>query len=177
MYRPFIPLENANPEIVTLIKTVKEEYPQGMMYTPGGSGYILNWHYIKLLTESLDSDFCLPEQLVPDDWAISFCMHHYGITPKDTRDALQRERFHQYTPKRIYHQIYDDQDYNHQYFKSVYSDNNWFTDHNGIGWKNEEMCAAPDSISFHYVKGNLMYLFHDYFYNGGKEEDLKQQKK
>ena len=69
-----------------LLNTLQETKDQGgLYYTPGGGGYAFNAAYLKLLVESLDEPFCLPDEIVPDDWAISFCMRYHGVTPLDTR--------------------------------------------------------------------------------------------
>ncbi|KAF1785016.1 Fringe-like [Phytophthora cactorum] len=72
---------------------VKQETKKdgGLLYTPGGGGYAMNWAYLKKLEAAFDEPFCLPNEVVPDDWAISFCMRHFGVIPLDTRDE-KRER-------------------------------------------------------------------------------------
>ncbi|OQR88717.1 glycoprotein-N-acetylgalactosamine 3-beta-galactosyltransferase [Thraustotheca clavata] len=133
----------------------------GLYYTPGGSGYVFNPAYLTTLVNSLEKPFCLPDEVIPDDWAISFCMFHYGIIPSDTRDEFQRERFHQYSPEQVYYWPFDENDYDHYNYNSIYDAQNWFSDHVGIGWKNGSECCAPDSITFHYIRD--MHLFHSYF--------------
>lgn len=173
MQRPLEPLHEHDARHVHAMKEVKRKNRQGLLYTPGGGGYVLNWAYIKLLTESLDEPECLPNVEVPDDWAISFCMFFKNIIPYDTRDAYKRERFHQYSPQQVYHQPHDDQDYNREVYPSIYYENNWFSDHNGLGWKNGSECCAESTISFHYIKGKMMDYFSYYFYQGGKELDFQ----
>ncbi|ETV92965.1 hypothetical protein H310_12960, partial [Aphanomyces invadans] len=146
----------------------------GLYYTPGGGGYAFNAAYLKLLVENLDEPFCLPDEIVPDDWAISFCMRFLNVYPIDTRDANQRERFHQYSPARIFHEIHDPDAYDHDLFPSIEFENNWFSDHGGgIGWKNGTECAAPDTISFHYIKPPFMELVDEYYYRTSYEESTR----
>ena len=66
---------------------------------------------------------------------------------------------------------HDEEDYNHEVFPSIYYENNWFSDHNGIGWQNGTNCCATDTIAFHYMRPRLMYGAYAYFYRGGKEYD------
>lgn len=171
MQRVFEPFEDHNPKHVAAMLKVKQETKEkgGLLYTPGGGGYAMNWAYLKQLEQAFDEPFCLPHEVVPDDWAISFCMYHLGVTPVDTRDSKQRERFHQYDPDELYSKPYDENAYDHNIFSSIYQENNWFSDHYGIGWKNGEDCCAPDTISFHYVKPPLMELFYEFYYGDGKE--------
>nr|AIG55580.1 secreted protein [Thraustotheca clavata] len=143
----------------------------GLYYTPGGAGYVFNVPYLKvrgyfdgLLVESLDEHYCLPDEIIPDDWAISFCMRYHGIVPLDTRDSQGRERFHQYSPERIFFESHDEEAYDHDIYQSIYQENNWFSDHFGIGWHNGTMCAAPDTISFHYIKPPLMEVVEEFYY-------------
>ncbi|KAF0700542.1 Aste57867_8949 [Aphanomyces stellatus] len=136
----------------------------GLYYTPGGGGYAFNAAYFKTLVHHLDDPICLPGEIVPDDWAISFCMRFVGVTPHDTRDANQRERFHQYSPARIFHEVHDPDAYDHVVYQSIYFENNWFSDHYGIGWQNGTNCCAPDTISFHYIKPPFMELVEEFYY-------------
>jgi glycoprotein-N-acetylgalactosamine 3-beta-galactosyltransferase len=170
MQRPMEPYAEHDPLNILELLRVKAATSShgGLYYTPGGGGYLMNWAYIKKLEASFDEHYCLPNEVVPDDWAISFCMLHHNVTPIDTRDDRQRERFHQYNTSMLYHTAHDDQAYDHAIYETIYEENNWFSDHNGIGWKNGDDCCAPDSITFHYVKPPLMELFHEYYY--GKPE-------
>lgn len=166
MERAFHPFEDHDPEQVAHFLQVKAETAThgGLYYTPGGGGYAMNWAYLKQLAQSFDEPYCLPTEIVPDDWAISFCMRHHGVVPRDTRDEQQRERFHQYDPNDLFFKPHDDTAFDHGLFTSIYQENNWFSDHFGIGWQNGDRCCAPDSISFHYVKPPLMDLFYEYYY-------------
>ena len=166
MQRRFEPFEDYDPERVAAMLRVRDATRNngGLMYTPGGGGYAMNWAYLKKLEASSNEPFCLPNDVVGDDWAISFCMWHFGVTPLDTRDEEKRERFHQYDPNDVYTRSHDEEAYDHKVFTSIYQENNWFSDHNGIGWQNGDKCCAPDSISFHYVKPPLMEPFFEFFY-------------
>ncbi|KAI9992947.1 hypothetical protein PInf_014889 [Phytophthora infestans] len=166
MQRLFEPFENHNPDRVAAMLKVKQDTKNdgGLLYTPGGGGYAMNWAYLKKLEAAFEEPFCLPNEVVPDDWAISFCMRQFGVIPLDTRDKEKRERFHQYDPNDLYTRPYDEEAYDHKLFSSIYQENNWFSDHFGIGWQNGKNCCAPDSITFHYVKPPLMDLFYEYYY-------------
>lgn len=176
MERSFHPFDEFDPkEVAAMLRTKAETVDHGgLYYTPGGGGYAMNWAYLTQLEASFDEPFCLPNKVVPDDWAISFCMRHHGVLPIDTRDELQRERFHQYEPADLYFKPYDEEGYDHALFSSIYEENNWFSDHNGIGWKNGKDCCAPDTISFHYVKPPLMDAYYDFYY-GADADDEEQE--
>ncbi|KAH9088126.1 hypothetical protein LEN26_019644 [Aphanomyces euteiches] len=156
-------MEKEKYKAFTLTKTATMPHG-GLYYTPGGGGYAFNAAYLETLVKHLDDPFCLPDEIVPDDWAISFCMRFLNVLPHDTRDELQRERFHQYAPDRIFHEPHDPEAYDHNVYPSIYYENNWFSDHYGIGWQNGTLCCAPDSISFHYIKPPNMELVEEFFY-------------
>uniref|UniRef100_M4BCH0 N-acetylgalactosaminide beta-1,3-galactosyltransferase n=1 Tax=Hyaloperonospora arabidopsidis (strain Emoy2) TaxID=559515 RepID=M4BCH0_HYAAE len=166
MQRLFEPFENYDPDHVAAMLKVRDATRDkgGLIYTPGGGGYAMNWAYLKTLEAAFDEPYCLPNEVIPDDWAISFCMWHLGVTLLDTRDSEKRERFHQYDPMDVYTKPHDEEAYDHKIFTSIYQENNWFSDHNGIGWQNGDKCCAPDSISFHYVKPPMMELFYEFYY-------------
>ncbi|ETV73602.1 hypothetical protein H257_11720 [Aphanomyces astaci] len=133
-------------------KATKEQ--GGLYYTPGGGGYAFNAAYLSAITQVLDEPFCIPNAVVPDDWAVSFCMLHLQVVPQDTRDGVGRERFHQYSPEQVYYWPND---------TDVLDRQNWHSDHVGIGWKNGSECCAADSVTFHYVHD--MALVEAYLYN------------
>jgi glycoprotein-N-acetylgalactosamine 3-beta-galactosyltransferase len=176
MQRLFEPFEDHDPEHVAAMLKVKQDTKKdgGLLYTPGGGGYAMNWAYLKKLEAAFEEPYCLPNEVVPDDWAISFCMRHLGVTPLDTRDSEKRERFHQYDPNDLFTRPYDENAYDHKIFSSIYQENNWFSDHYGIGWQNGKNCCAPDSISFHYVKPPLMELFYEYYYGENSPAEPKK---
>ncbi|RHY32780.1 hypothetical protein DYB32_002250 [Aphanomyces invadans] len=138
---------------------------RGLYYTPGGAGYAFNGAYLARLHDVLDDPFCIPHAVVPDDWAVSFCMLHEHVAPRDTRDRHGRERFHQYSPEQVYFWPDDPDDYDHTMFDSIWDAQNWYSDHVGIGWKNGTECCATDSIVFHYVDD--MAAVDAFFYGGG----------
>lgn len=167
LHRPFIPFAAQKREHVELIMKVDKATRSrgGLYYTPGGGGYVMNWAYLKLLASSLDEPHCLPHEIVPDDWATSFCMLLHNVSPSDTRDELGRERFHQYDPEMLYFAPHDEKAFDHSIRSSIYEEANWFSDHYGIGWKNGSDCCAADSISFHYIIPPFMDIIYEYYYN------------
>ena len=174
MQRPLNPLEELDPEHAQAVNTVLQatEKQGGLYYTPGGGGYALNWAYLRQLNAILDDPHCLPGEVIPDDWAISFCMWFHDVVPRDTRDSKQRERFHQYNAIELYFKQPDEEAYDHAIFESIYEENNWYSDHFGIGWKTGADCCAPDTIAFHYVKPPFMTLYYEYYY--GNNSDISQ---
>ncbi|KDO20423.1 hypothetical protein SPRG_14361 [Saprolegnia parasitica CBS 223.65] len=163
MQKPFHDLSYMQRDRRRALETVLRETRNqgGLYYTPGGAGYAFNSAYLTQLVAALDEPSCLPDEVVPDDWAISFCMYHRGVVPTDTRDSLHRERFHQYSPEQVYYWPDDVNDFDHWNYASIYDAQNWFSDHIGIGWRNGSDCCAPDSVSFHYVHD--MHLVDAYF--------------
>ncbi|RHY51481.1 hypothetical protein B5M09_011605 [Aphanomyces astaci] len=74
-----------------------------------------------------------------------------------------------YSPARIYHEDHNPDAFDHDLYPSIEYENNWFSDHGGgIGWQNASQCAAPDTISFHYIKPPLMELVEAYYYPPNK---------
>jgi len=146
------------------------QIPKGQLFNSGGAGYALNRAALNLLVSHLDDAKCYPNQRVfAEDVNVAHCLATQGVKPHDTRDHGQlpspaaaaqgeqqvllpvRERFHPFTPgqhltwrppkkKRADGQSQD-----------------WYENYNapwGIGLGVE--CCSADSVSFHYVKSNLM---------------------
>nr|CCA20921.1 glycoproteinNacetylgalactosamine 3betagalactosyltransferase putative [Albugo laibachii Nc14] len=167
LQRPFTPFAAHKREHVEIMMQVDKETRKrgGLYYTPGGGGYVMNWAYLNLLASSLDESYCLPREVIPDDWATSFCMLYHNVSPFDTRDEFGRERFHQYDPEILYHAPHDENAFDHSIRSSIYEEANWFSDHYGFGWKNGSDCCAADSVSFHYIIPPFMDIIYAYYYN------------
>jgi glycoprotein-N-acetylgalactosamine 3-beta-galactosyltransferase len=164
--RQFLPKKEQKASSLSQMKVIKRDTGRqgGLFYTPGGGGYVFSWPYLKHLADVLKNKDCIQGLLLPDDWAIHFCMYFEHVVPSDTRDQEKRERFHQYSPAKVYWEEHDETRFNHQVYQSIYQENNFFSDHAHDGWRNREGCCAPDSISFHYMDPLLMEHAYRFYY-------------
>lgn len=132
-----------------------QRYPLTLYhYTPGGGGYAMNQEYLSRAVDLIEHNNCFNSDIIPDDFALSLCMDlTHQVKPRDTRDEWERERFHQYSPERVFHE-------------PTTGKNAWWwqSDHIGTGFKNGTDCCSPSSIAFHYITPVNMYRIYSAFY-------------
>lgn len=125
------------------------------VFNSGGAGYTLDRVALKILVENIDSPKCFAHQHgFWEDVNVANCLRvSKGILPIDTRDILDRERFHPFTPGQ------------HLTYKiPVNRESDWYPKYNP--WLKEGFdCCSVESISFHYVPAALMYQLNDYVYH------------
>lgn len=118
-------------------------------FNSGGAGYALSRATLrKYITEGWDHPKCKPTQTTSmEDVMIAQCLRDvFQIGLTDTRDEQLRERFHPFSPG------------SHYYWEPPpEGKNDWYKDYNEE-WPplSKEMCCAPDSVSFHYIKKPAM---------------------
>eukprot|EP00622_Pseudochattonella_farcimen_P003851 FR739114.1.p1 GENE.FR739114.1~~FR739114.1.p1 ORF type:complete len:317 (+),score=59.08 FR739114.1:1-951(+) len=128
------------------------QIPNGQLFNSGGAGYALNKAALDLLVADLDNQKCRPHQHVfAEDVNVAHCLSVNGVIPYDTRDDDGGERFHPFTPA------------SHLSWrppkrkKPDGSSQDWYENYNRPwGIKLGLDCCAPSSVSFHYVKPELM---------------------
>ena len=82
------------------------------------------------------------------------CLQKFGVVPVDTRDAQGGERFHPFTPGQ------------HLTYRIPPKTPDWYANYNkDWGLKTGMDACAPDSVSFHYVKQDLMPKLHAELYD------------
>jgi glycoprotein-N-acetylgalactosamine 3-beta-galactosyltransferase len=119
------------------------------VFNAGGPGYAMNRLYLDKFVASMDDRTCLSAewaQRQPEDTATAYCMTWHDVVPWDTRDLHGRPRWHADDPNGVYS------------ITPEIAGGWWLDYHQGVGgMKWGEDCCAPDSIGFHYIKGNAMY--------------------
>eukprot|EP00599_Poterioochromonas_sp_BG-1_P005694 CAMPEP_0173144846 /NCGR_PEP_ID=MMETSP1105-20130129/7457_1 /TAXON_ID=2985 /ORGANISM="Ochromonas sp., Strain BG-1" /LENGTH=501 /DNA_ID=CAMNT_0014058567 /DNA_START=183 /DNA_END=1689 /DNA_ORIENTATION=- len=135
-------------------------------YNTGGPGYILDKRALKQLVSLIDSAQCKFNELVSmEDIYVANCLRYASpsIYPIDTRDELQRHRFHYFPPGYLFDpglpsvtsSVLPSETVEEE--QQVISDSDRFAayGHN---------CCSSNSISFHYINGELMRSFDDYLF-------------
>ena len=125
------------------------------MFNSGGAGYVLNRAALEVLAENaLDNPQCQPHlKGFWEDVQVANCLKKAaGVLPYDTRDELGRERFHPFTPA------------NHLAYRIPRSGKDWYAQYS-IDLKEGAECCSARSVSFHYVKHELMPKLHALLYD------------
>eukprot|EP00752_Nemacystus_decipiens_P004621 g4218.t1 len=126
------------------------------IFIHGGPSYVLNQASVSLLASRLDHPSSQPHTRRSwEDVLVSRILRKSGVDAFDTRDAFGRERFHPYTPAnhlefRLSDKVEDE---------SLRALQGWYPDQ-AIDLKFGFECCSHDSISFHYVDGDLMRRLH-----------------
>lgn len=128
--------------------------PNQNAFNSGGAGYILDKKALQVLGSHLDDQKCFPHQVgFWEDVNVANCLKvSGGITPYDTRDRLERERFHPFNPG------------NHLDYRIPLKNSDWYPKYSPnlkIGFE----CCSEQSVSFHYLKEKALYDIYNYLYN------------
>lgn len=127
--------------------------PNQIVFNSGGAGYVLDKKAVRILGQHLDDPKCFPHQVgFWEDVNIANCLKVNGIVPYDTRDALDRERFHPFNPG------------NHLDYRIPPKNPDWYPKYSPnlkIGYE----CCSADSVSFHYLKEKALDKVYGYLYN------------
>ena len=122
---------------------------QDIYFNSGGAGYALSQATLrKFVDKGLDHPDCFPKKhSAMEDVFIARCLKDVlDIGVVDTRDEEERERFHPFAPAAHYN-----------WNPPTDGKKDWYELYNRP-WPNKlrEMCCAPDSVSFHYMRRPAM---------------------
>ncbi|CAM9430528.1 unnamed protein product [Discosporangium mesarthrocarpum] len=132
----------------------------GKIFNSGGASYVLNKAALLVLAKNLDSPKCFVNQECPDeDVKVGHCLALEDVHAYDTRDPLGRERFHPFTPG------------HHLNYRIPEGDSDWYKRYS-IGLREGFECCSKDSLSFHYVKSDLMRRIFNLVYSCPKDTQL-----
>ena len=124
--------------------------PHRLIYNSGGAGYAFNRLYLETFMANFNTEGCVLNPQVPEDFAFGFCMAREAqVFPRVTRDAQDRERFHAMNPRKVWNGA--------PYWLASYQV--------GLGGPLSGLDAfAKDSISFHYMTVDAMEYAHAQLY-------------
>mmetsp|Transcript_16257 Transcript_16257/g.37689 ORF Transcript_16257/g.37689 Transcript_16257/m.37689 type:complete len:134 (-) Transcript_16257:248-649(-) len=125
------------------------------LFNSGGAGYVLNRAALQLLaTNAVDQPHCQPNlKGFWEDVQVAGCLKRSGgVLPLDTRDSLGRERFHPFTPGQ------------HLTYRGGRGKGDWYKQYS-IDLLEGTACCSERSVSFHYVKPDLMPRIHALLYS------------
>ncbi|XP_052245939.1 glycoprotein-N-acetylgalactosamine 3-beta-galactosyltransferase 1-like [Dreissena polymorpha] len=115
-------------------------------YMSGGAGYVLSKESLKRFYNGLgDSSKCRQDAGGAEDLEMGKCLQEVGVVPMDSRDELQRERFHPFVPE-------------HHLIPDILPKDMWYWSYNKYPAKQGPDCCSDYAISFHYVNPNMMYV-------------------
>lgn len=134
-------------------------FPPGQNgFNSGGAGYILDKVALQVLIDNIDSPKCFPHQQgFWEDVNVANCLRVSAeITPVDSRDSSERERFHPFTPgQHLTYRLPTDP-----------ASADWYPKYNPflkVGYD----CCSSESISFHYCPADEVRKLHKYLYHCG----------
>jgi len=141
------------------------EGDKNTIFNQGGGGYTLNKAALKMLVlEGIPNHFT-DAQTFTEDVMISKVFAKLGVHPYDTRDEFGGERYNPYSPG--YH-------YDFRKPQDKYHQKKWYAayllEEEGHEFIEGVHHCAAHSVSFHYIKVDLMYRLFALLYNLCPEE-------
>lgn len=132
------------------------------IFNSGGAGYVFNRAALMLLYDNFDQGTCQPKlKGFWEDVMVAQCLRKAqpSIDAFDTRDPQGRERFHPFQPG--HHLTYRP------------TPNDWYVKYS-IDLKFAEDCCSPESVSYHYVKPDLVLHMDSILHRCPKSESSPQ---
>ncbi|XP_047485117.1 glycoprotein-N-acetylgalactosamine 3-beta-galactosyltransferase 1-like isoform X2 [Penaeus chinensis] len=124
--------------------------PQG--YMSGGAGYILSRGALKAFVDAGQENLTLAHSQGAEDVQMGYFMEAAGVRPGDSRDEKGRPRFFPFIPADVVVPKTKNLDY--WYWENLAHDHE-----QGLG------CCSDTTISFHYVKKDLLYTLEFLIYH------------
>lgn len=122
-----------------------------VIYNYGGAGYAMNWPYVEKFLEVMSGPDTV-HGIPPEDQAHGVVMAYHDIWPENTRDELNRERFHQESPEFMYGMSDE--------YRRLWNDNHQETGGLSVG----PDCCSSQSVSFHHIKPRAMVGLDQHLY-------------
>ncbi|XP_018427114.1 PREDICTED: glycoprotein-N-acetylgalactosamine 3-beta-galactosyltransferase 1-like [Nanorana parkeri] len=119
-------------------------------YMSGGAGYVLSKEALKRFVEGFHNGTCKHTTSV-EDLALGQCMEKMGVIAGDSRDTVQRETFHPFTPE--------------SHLTDQYDKRFWYWSYSLYPIVEGPQCCSDLAISFHYVDPQLMHTLEYFAYH------------
>ncbi|CAK0870532.1 unnamed protein product [Prorocentrum cordatum] len=131
----------------------------------GGPGVVLNRRALHLLGSRFDLGHCgLGMAGWSEDVETTKCFKQLGVIPQDTRDTLNRELFHPFTPS-------THAGMNMTHVQMI--EHGWYT-RGSYSLQDGFDCCSPHSVSFHYCPADLIYKLDEGLYGKSVSGRLAQ---
>ena len=128
-----------------------------MIFNQGGGGYTLNKAALKTLVVDGIPNHYTGAQTFTEDVVMAKVFQRLGVYPYDTRDDNGAERYHPYSPGFHYDfRLPQDKLHNKMWYAAYIIDD-------GSLKEGVDHCAEH-SVSFHYIKVELMYRLYALLY-------------
>ena len=114
-------------------------------FNSGGAGYVFSRHALRIFAKLLDDPSRCKTKARAEDVETSRCFQAEGVLAEDTRDELGRETFHCFRPE-------------HHLIPGFVPKERWGYKNSFFPYIDGPDCCSDQSISFHYVTPNMMYV-------------------
>ncbi len=121
-------------------------------YNSDGAGYVFSKKTLDSFVKVMQDPEKCSDTSIGEEGNVGKCLAAIGIHPEDTRDDMKRETFHPFSPE------------NHIVPGSIKA-NHWLHGHNKFPVFSGADCCSDNSITFHYIRPEYMYILEYLIYH------------